>query len=200
MFVKRKQRKSQFTMTVVWISDNYYHKILRNLSLTFSKNCTINDWWCTSKSVFKNSATPRFSTHFSVSGYQMKLCLSLFKLVNYSWSCSQKPINDNHLGQVDDPESSYLMKHQVKHHQVIIWGKTCFLSEIKHLRFNGVLLINTTHGNSEIPEETFHCIISYCFIWEDITALCFHLFLGVWNPWWNTLPRFTYYTKISIVS
>ena len=34
-------------MTMVWISDNYYHKILQNLSFTFSKNCTINDWWST---------------------------------------------------------------------------------------------------------------------------------------------------------
>ena len=35
---------SQLTVTVVWISDNYYHKILQNLSLSFSKNCTISDW------------------------------------------------------------------------------------------------------------------------------------------------------------
>ena len=73
----------------------------------------------------------------------------LFKLVNYTWSYNQKPINDNYLGQVD--ESWYLMKHQVKHHQVFIWGETCFSSEIKRLHFNGVLLINTTHGNNEIP-------------------------------------------------
>ena len=44
LFVKRKQRKSQLTVTVVWISDNYHHKILRTLSLTFSNNWTINDW------------------------------------------------------------------------------------------------------------------------------------------------------------
>ena len=31
---------------------------------------------CTLKSVFKHSATPRFSTHFSVSGYRIKPCLS----------------------------------------------------------------------------------------------------------------------------
>ena len=61
----------------------------------------------------------------------------LFKLVNYSWSCSQEPINDNHLVQVD--EFWYLMKHQIKHlHQVFIWGETYFSSEIKHLHFNGV--------------------------------------------------------------
>ena len=124
----------------------------------------------------------------------------LFKLVNYSWSCSQKPINDNHLVQVD--ESWHLMKHQIKHQikQVFIWGETYFSSEIKHLHFNGVLLINTTHGNNEIPEKTFHSIISYCFIWEDITASCFHLFLGVWNPWWSTLSRFLHITQKSLWS
>ena len=25
-------------------------------------------------------------------------------------------------------------------------------------------------------------------------ALCFHLFLGVWNPWWSTRPRFWHIT------
>ena len=151
---------------------------------------------CTSKSVFKNSATPCFSTHFSVFGYWMKPCLSffiyiVFKLVNYTWSCSQKPINENHLGQVD--ESWY--------HHVFIWGETCFSSQIKDLHFNSVLLINTTHGNNEnTTVKTFHCcsIISYCFIWKDIMVLRFHLFLGVWNPWWNTLPHFLHITQKSL--
>ena len=72
-----------------------------------------------------------------------------------------------------------------------------------------VLLINTTHGNNERPEKTRLCIISYCFIWEDMSktqascfitgskhleteesnwlqASCFHLFLGVWSLWWTT--------------
>ena len=44
----------------------------------------------------------------------------IVKLINYSFS--QKPINDDHLGQVD--ESWYLMKHQIKHHQVFIWDQT----------------------------------------------------------------------------
>ena len=26
-------------------------------------------------------------------------------------------------------------------------------------------------------------------------ALCFHLFLSVWNPWWNTRTRFWYITS-----
>ena len=29
------------------------------------------------------------------------------------------------------------------------------------------------------PVKTFHCIISYCFIWKDIVSSRFHLFLGV---------------------
>ena len=37
----------------------------------------------------------------------------ILNFINYS--CSQKPINDDHLGQVD--KSWYLTKHQVKHHQ-----------------------------------------------------------------------------------
>ena len=56
----------------------------------------------------------------------------------------------------------------------------------------------------------------YCFVWEVISktrasgfirgsnhletkstrpaASCFHLFLGVWNPWWNPRTRFWYIT------
>ena len=40
----------------------------------------------------------------------------ILKLRNYS--CKQKPINDNHLGHVD--ESQYLMKQPKKHHHVFI--------------------------------------------------------------------------------
>ena len=29
------------------------------------------------------------------------------------------------------------------------------------------------------------------------TAPCFHYFLGVWNPWWNTRTRFWYITSQS---
>ena len=57
---------------------------------------------------------------------------AIFKLINYS--CGQTPINDDHLGQLD--EFWYLMKHQIKHQQVFIWFEICFSSEIKHLHFN----------------------------------------------------------------
>ena len=108
-----------------------------------------------------------------------------FKLVNYTWSYSQKQLNENHSGQVD--ESWY--------HHIFIWGETCFSSQIKDLHFNSVLLINTTHGNNE---NNCCSIISYCFIWKDIMVLRFHLFLGVWNPWWNTLPHFLHVTQKSL--
>ena len=61
----------------------------------------------------------------------MKTLTVILELINYS--CKQKPINDNHLGQVD--ESQYLMKQPKKHH-VFIWDETWFSSEIKHLHFN----------------------------------------------------------------
>ena len=94
-----------------------------------------------------------------------------------------------------------LMKHEIKQHQVFIWDDICFSTEIRHLHFNEMVywFCNTTHGNNAIPEKTCHCIISYCFIWEDMSktwASCFItgsklglqlvfssvLFLGVWNP------------------
>ena len=50
-------------------------------------------------------------------------------------SCSQKPIDDIHLGTMDEPW--YLIKHHIKrYHQVFIWDETHFLPEIKHLHFN----------------------------------------------------------------
>ena len=114
----------------------------------------------------------------------------IFKHINYTWSCSQKPKNDNHLGQVDESW----------HHHVFIWGETCFSSQIKHLHFNGVLLIILTPlmETMKIQVKTFHCIISYCFIWKDIMASRFHPFLSVWNQWWNTLPRFLHITQKSL--
>jgi len=64
----------------------------------------------------------------NISRARKSVSSDILKLINYS--CSQKPINDLHLGQVD--ESWYPMKHQMKHHQVFIRDETCFLSEIKH--------------------------------------------------------------------
>ena len=52
-------------------------------------------------------------------GHEKTLTVIL-ELINYS--CKQKPINDNHLGQVD--ESQYLMKQPKKHHHVFIWYQT----------------------------------------------------------------------------
>ena len=66
-----------------------YHKILRTLSMHFSKNsCSFEKLFQKLRSVFhpisclleiglKKSAAPRFSTYFYVSGYRMKHCVSL---------------------------------------------------------------------------------------------------------------------------
>ena len=48
----------------------------------------------------------------------MKTLTVILELINYS--CKQKPINDNHLGQVD--ESQCLMKQPKKHHVFICGG------------------------------------------------------------------------------
>ena len=74
-------------MTVVWISHTNYHKILWSKHLrSYIKNspqCFIR-YPETSKSVLKNLAAPHFSTHFSVSGYQMKPCVS-FLIYSITW-------------------------------------------------------------------------------------------------------------------
>ena len=50
----------------------------------------------------------------------METLTVILKLRNYS--CKQKPVNNNHLGQVD--ESQYVMKQPKKHHHVFIWYQT----------------------------------------------------------------------------
>lgn len=66
-------------------------------------------------------------------------------------------------GLVD--ESWYLLKYQMKHHQVFIRDETCLSLAFKW----DLLLIKTTHGNNAVPEKTGQCIISYCFIGEDMS-------------------------------
>ena len=67
----------------------------------------------------------------NIQNWAMETLTVILELIIYS--CKQKPINDNHLGQGD--ESQYLMKQPKKHH-VFIWDETWFSSEIKHLHFN----------------------------------------------------------------
>ena len=121
----------------------------------------------------------------------------VLKLVNYS--CSKKPINDDYLDQVD--KSWYLTKHQIKHHQVFLWDERCFSSEMK--RSQGCLSQNKRENphNGVVPEEKkCHCIIFYCFIWEDMAyGLVFSsvsrcldprdeaLHLRFWHLWWITI-------------
>lgn len=57
-----------------------------------------------------------------------------FSQTHLLYSCSQKPINDEHFGQVD--EFWYQVKHQMKHLEAFIWDETYFSSEIKHVHFN----------------------------------------------------------------
>lgn len=71
---------------------------------------------------------------YTVNCHKMNISNSILKLIKYA--CRQKPINDSHLGQVD--ESWYLVKHQIKHHQVFIWDETCCSSMIKHLHFDEI--------------------------------------------------------------
>lgn len=62
----------------------------------------------------------------------------------------QKPIIDDNLGHVD--ESWFLMKRQIKHHQVFIWDQTGFLSEIKNLHFLWVrYLLQNQRRNMSLP-------------------------------------------------
>ena len=55
-FIERKQRivKEIANVTVVWIPDLNYHKLLRTFALNFSKN------YEKPRNRFKNSAAPRF--------------------------------------------------------------------------------------------------------------------------------------------
>ena len=71
------------------------------------------------------------------------------------------------------------MKHQIKHHQFFIWDDICFSTEIRHSHFNEMFywFCNTTHGKNAIPEKTCHCIISNCFIWEDMLKIWFSFFI-----------------------
>ena len=90
LIIHKEKAKKITTVTVVWISDTNSHKILRTLSLNFSKNyCSFEKLYPklhsvfirypeTSKSFLKNSTAPRISTHFSVSGYRTKHCLSFW--------------------------------------------------------------------------------------------------------------------------
>ena len=90
----------------------------------------------------------------------------------------------------------------VKHHQVFIWGETCFSSEIKHLHFNGVLLINTTHGNNENTSENISLHNFWLFHLKRHHGLALSSVSRFLEP--NMMKHspsfFTYYTKISIVS
>ena len=132
-------------MTVVWISDTNYHKILRTFNylwispriIVHLRSYIQNSTQCfirypdTSKLVLKNSAAPRFSTHFSVSGYRMKDCVS-FWIQLFRERLSEKSARDN-------PERSYG-----------IWSIHCFWHRSCRTNFwcFALALGNIVHGLS----------------------------------------------------
>ena len=113
-------------MTVVWISDTnitikFYElylwispRIIVQLR-SYIQNSTQGFIWYpdTSKSVLKNSAAPRFSTHFLVSGYQMKHCMlfwiyyfktfsRLFPSNNFFFHSQHYQIDDRDLKETEE--------------------------------------------------------------------------------------------------
>ena len=113
-------------MTVVWISDTnitikFYElylwispRIIVQLT-SYIQNSTQGFIWYpdTSKSVLKNSAAPRFSTHFLVSGYQMKHCVlfwiyyfktfsRLFPSNNFFFQSQHYQIDDRDLQETEE--------------------------------------------------------------------------------------------------
>ena len=69
-----------------------------------------------------------------------------------NYSCCWKPINNNHLGWVD--ETWYPMNHQIKHHQVFIWDQTLAVAFLLfHLRRKGRNLGFVLHHGLQTPQN-----------------------------------------------
>ena len=114
----------------------------------------------------------------------------ILKLINYSWG--KQPINEAYLGHM----------HERLDTQWTLGWKSCgFWSQ--------------REGNCK---KVYHCIFfllyrlrshlrNPCFGFHQgfqtprknkstlPAASCFHLFLGVWNPWWNPRTRFWYVSQ-----
>ena len=91
-------------------------------------------------------------------------------------------------------ESWFLMKHQVKHHQVFIWNETCFSSQIKYFHF---LLFRSRRpvkkrgscfitGSKHLRPRAFICISAYGTRNEALTL--------VFDILHQTLPSLSYST------
>ena len=113
---------------------NYYYccQWSKKIIWFWNKHCS---WMSTTlkmlAKIWENRCCGTLFEAKNIQNWAMETLTVILELINYS--CKQKPINDNHLGQVD--ESQYLMKQPKKHH-VFIWDETWFSSEIKHLHFN----------------------------------------------------------------
>ena len=76
-----------------------------------------------------------------------------------------------------------------------------FLSQIKHLHFNSVLLINTTHGNNDNTSENISLHNFLLFHLKRHRVLALSSVSRCLEPMMKHSPSFfTYYTKISLVS
>ena len=113
---------------------NYYYccQWSKKIIWFWNKHCS---WMSTTlkmlAKIWENRCCGTLFEGKNIQNWAMETLTVILELINYS--CKQKPINDNHLGQVD--ESQYLMKQPKKHH-VFIWDETWFSSQIKHLHFN----------------------------------------------------------------
>ena len=109
---------------------------------------------------------------------------------------SQKPINDNHLDQVD--ESWYLNETRdktspgihLRWNMFLIWDQTLafafLLYHFRELVKNWTSYFITRSKHLETNES------------RRPIASCFHLSLGVWNPWWSTCPRSWHITSNTV--
>ena len=118
------------------------------------------------------------------------------KFSNSSTFLSQKPINDNHLDQVD--ESWYLNETRdktspgihLRWNMFLIWDQTlAFTFLLYHLRrlvknWTSYFITGSKHLETNESSRPI--------------ASCFHLSLGVWNPWWSTCPRSWHITSNTV--
>ena len=134
----------------------------------------------TAQSRLKNVGRGKLSSEF------FWILMLILKLVNYS--CSQKPINDDYLDQVD--ESWYLMKHQIKHCRVFLWDETCFSSQMK--RSQGCLSRskreNPHNGVVQRENMSLHNFLLFHLRRYGLRPRVFVCFSVSGTPWWRTRP------------
>ena len=148
----------------IWLATFFSTLCLRLWIAVRFKECrmlAVTQFWCTGKQIKRANVTrkgkkERILTNWKLERKQeyrgllfpfplpsssfrsfsfSRHSFGILKLINYS--CSQKPINDDHLAQVN--ESWHLMKNQIKRHQqLFIRDETFFF----HLRPNTCICIS----------------------------------------------------------